>query len=317
MLNATLMELIQKKHKPNNIPFNDEGVRIVNFQELYSLYNNIFFYIQTPLSKYLLTEAKGFVFGYSVPTLERIECYKVSCISYLLFVNSLAFKNKKLILNDIVSFCMNSNNHEYLIDMGTYLECILTSNSKDGKHIVDCCNDILEYLHEYFKSKEELTFDNQIYNMCYIYENFMYQYYKDDKDVNGAVYTPPSVCNFIIRSLNQVVEKHFPDKNAKLMDYAIGTGIFMINFIKKIISGEFNLNKYKKMIAIELDSNSFFICILLLTLYKNLYDLDIKLILFNCDTLKIEDIEDDKLIMRASLAKNEKKDNKKNLATLF
>lgn len=317
MLNEDLMELMKKKHKVNNIPYNEEGCKDIYFQELYSLYSNVFSYIQIPLSKSIFIEVENLVFGHTVPTFERIECYKVSCIAYLFITNALAYKNRKLTLHDIVSFCMDSNNHKCLIDMGSYLDSILTSDSKVGKDIVECSNQILEYLYQYFKSKEEFTFNNQIYNMCYIYENFIYDYYKDDKDINGAVYTPPNLSNFIMNSVNLMLEKHSPDKKVNMMDIAVGTGIFMVNFIRKIISGEFNPNRYKKIISLEMDSNSFFVSVLLLTLYKNLYNLDIKLHLFNCSTLKVEDIEDDKLIMRTPLHKKEKKDNRKNRVTLF
>jgi len=73
-----------------------------------------------------------------------------------------------------------------------------------------------------------------------IYENFYKAYNPNAADTLGIVYTPKEIVNFMIESVDFLLEKHFgktlSDKNVHILDPATGTGTFitdLLNYLPK------------------------------------------------------------------------------------
>lgn len=76
----------------------------------------------------------------------------------------------------------------------------------------------------------------------YFYEDFLAAYDKALKKARGVYYTPPAVVNFIIRAVNDVLKDTFniPEgladhKKVTLLDFACGTGTFLLEAIRQIL----------------------------------------------------------------------------------
>lgn len=74
----------------------------------------------------------------------------------------------------------------------------------------------------------------------YFYEEFLKVYDKKTKVSRGVFYTPESVVSFIIRSLDVIlkekldIKKGFLDQSIKVLDFATGTGTFILALIEFI-----------------------------------------------------------------------------------
>lgn len=76
----------------------------------------------------------------------------------------------------------------------------------------------------------------------YFYEDFLAAYDKALKKAKGVYYTPPPVVNFIIRAVNDVLKDTFgivdglaDHKKVTLLDFACGTGTFLLETIRQIL----------------------------------------------------------------------------------
>jgi type I restriction-modification system DNA methylase subunit len=76
----------------------------------------------------------------------------------------------------------------------------------------------------------------------YFYEDFLAAYDKALKKAKGVYYTPPPVVKFIIRAVNDVLKDTFgiaeglaDHKKVTLLDFACGTGTFLLETIRQIL----------------------------------------------------------------------------------
>ncbi|MDD4223611.1 MAG: N-6 DNA methylase [Candidatus Cloacimonetes bacterium] len=76
----------------------------------------------------------------------------------------------------------------------------------------------------------------------YFYEDFLAAYDKKLRKKRGVYYTPPPVVNFIIRAVNDVLKDTFgiaeglaDHKKVTLLDFACGTGTFLLETIRQIL----------------------------------------------------------------------------------
>jgi len=71
-----------------------------------------------------------------------------------------------------------------------------------------------------------------------IYENFYKAYNPKAADKLGIVYTPTEIVQFMIKSTDHLLDKHFhkglKDKNVEILDPATGTGTFIVDIIDYI-----------------------------------------------------------------------------------
>jgi predicted helicase len=84
-----------------------------------------------------------------------------------------------------------------------------------------------------------------------IYETFYKKYDPAKADKDGIVYTPSEVVDFMIRSTEQLLKKHFKksfsDDNVAILDPSVGTGTFPVHILKYIDKDKLE-SKYKNEI---------------------------------------------------------------------
>ncbi len=75
----------------------------------------------------------------------------------------------------------------------------------------------------------------------YFYEDFLGQYDKQLRKSKGVYYTPPEIVSFIVRSTNDLLKENFKisdgfanKKQITVLDFATGTGTFILEIIKQI-----------------------------------------------------------------------------------
>lgn len=87
-----------------------------------------------------------------------------------------------------------------------------------------------------------------------VYETFYEKYDPDRADKDGIVYTPSEAVNFMVRSADHLLEKHFgksmADSGVSVLDPATGTGTFMIHVMRQI-----GKSKIKQKYASDLHAN--------------------------------------------------------------
>ncbi len=96
---------------------------------------------------------------------------------------------------------------------------------------------------------EKQAFLNQIY------EKFFQSFSQKTADTHGIVYTPQPIVNFMVKSVNAILEKEFnrslTDNEVKILDPFVGTGNFILRVMREIanppkppqpplVRGEFN-----------------------------------------------------------------------------
>jgi predicted helicase len=71
-----------------------------------------------------------------------------------------------------------------------------------------------------------------------VYERFFHGYSPKEADTHGIVYTPQPIVNFMVRSVEEILQKEFGrslgDKGVHILDPFVGTGNFMVNIMDKI-----------------------------------------------------------------------------------
>ena len=71
-----------------------------------------------------------------------------------------------------------------------------------------------------------------------VYETFYEKYDPDRADKDGIVYTPSEVVNFMVKSADYLLEKHFEkllsDDGVTILDPATGTGTFLVRIMRQI-----------------------------------------------------------------------------------
>lgn len=72
----------------------------------------------------------------------------------------------------------------------------------------------------------------------YFYEDFLTSYDKSQRELRGVYYTPEPVVSFIVRSIEEILKDTFKlndgliSKKVTLLDFATGTGTFLLNAFK-------------------------------------------------------------------------------------
>ena len=71
-----------------------------------------------------------------------------------------------------------------------------------------------------------------------VYERFFQGYSPKEADTHGIVYTPQPIVNFMVRSVEEILQKEFGrslgDKGVHILDPFVGTGNFIVNIMDKI-----------------------------------------------------------------------------------
>jgi predicted helicase len=104
-------------------------------------------------------------------------------------------------------------------------------------------NEFLRPLDRFYKaievSAENTTgFTEKQHFLNKVYERFFQGYSPKEADTHGIVYTPQPIVNFMVRSVEEILQKEFGrtlgDKGVHILDPFVGTGNFIVNIMDKI-----------------------------------------------------------------------------------
>lgn len=119
----------------------------------------------------------------------------------------------------------------------------------DAKNGLD---DINEQLQDFYRSVELTlsgieTADGKQKVITSLYEKFFKNAFPKDQSINGVVYTPQEIVDFIIRSARDVLKQEFNldinDNNINILDPFTGTGTFIARLIETGIINKENLER--------------------------------------------------------------------------
>jgi len=99
-----------------------------------------------------------------------------------------------------------------------------------------------------------------------IYETFYQKYDPAKANKDGIVYTPSEVVNFMVRSTDQLLKKHFKksisDDGITILDPATGTGTFLVHILKQISVDKLEQKYTKELHANEISVLPYYIAAL-------------------------------------------------------
>lgn len=171
-------------------------------------------------------------------------------LTYSLFLARLN-TNEKIDLYNVTKFIPKS--FPLIRAMSKFLQDLEELNINDLKTIKWLLNEIINITNHIniVSIVEELNkYDNTAVQKdpyMHFYETFLYKYNPELRELRGVYYTPQSVVNFIIDSIDIVLKEYFnkdkglgnaleKDTNIRLLDFATGTGTFLLDSFRKSLS---------------------------------------------------------------------------------
>ena len=171
-------------------------------------------------------------------------------LTYSLFLARLN-TNEKIDLYNVTKFIPKS--FPLIRAMSKFLQDLEELNTNDLKTIEWLLNEIINITNHIniVSIVEELNkYDNTAVQKdpyMHFYETFLYKYNPELRELRGVYYTPQSVVNFIIDSIDIVLKDYFhknkglgdaleKDTNITLLDFATGTGTFLLDSFRKALS---------------------------------------------------------------------------------
>ena len=187
-------------------------------------------------------------------------------LTYSLFLAKLNAKGEKIDLYNLTKFIPKS--FPLIRAMSKFLQDLQEGNDKDLKtidwlliEIVNINNNIdekliIEELNK-FSLDKNLKFVMNKDPYMHFYETFLSYYNPELREKRGVYYTPQSVVDFIINSIDLILKKDFnkfkgfgealnQGDSITLLDFAAGTGTFLLDSFRKALSYyDKNSAKYK------------------------------------------------------------------------
>ncbi|WP_300756790.1 type ISP restriction/modification enzyme [uncultured Brachyspira sp.] len=171
-------------------------------------------------------------------------------LTYSLFLARLN-TNEKIDLYNVTKFIPKS--FPLIRSMSKFLQDLEELNINDLKTIEWLLNEIINITNHIniVSIVEELNkYDNTVSQKdpyMHFYETFLYKYNPELRELRGVYYTPQSVVNFIIDSIDIVLKEYFnknrglgdaleKETNITLLDFATGTGTFLLDSFRKSLS---------------------------------------------------------------------------------
>ncbi|MGL2374113.1 N-6 DNA methylase [Helicobacter pylori] len=160
-------------------------------------------------------------------------------LTYSLFIAKLNHPFEKIDLNNVRSSI--PKNFAVIREMADFLKKL-----DEIKEIQWLLNEILSSINHVDMDSilKDLNDDKDPY--LHFYETFLSAYDPKLRESKGVYYTPDSVVEFIINSLDSLLKTHFKDaplglksaldnENIKLLDFATGTGTFLLEAFRKAL----------------------------------------------------------------------------------
>lgn len=171
-------------------------------------------------------------------------------LTYSLFLARLN-TNEKIDLYNVTKFIPKS--FPLIRAMSKFLQDLEELNINDLKTIEWLLNEIINITNHIniVSIVEKLNkYDNTVSQKdpyMHFYETFLYKYNPELRELRGVYYTPQSVVNFIIDSIDIVLKEYFnknkglgdaleKETNITLLDFATGTGTFLLDSFRKSLS---------------------------------------------------------------------------------
>ncbi len=205
-------------------------VKKENTGRLYDLYATFrdFVFEKLTLSEFADAFSQMLIYGLFLAKLnadtKEINLYNVK--KYIPASNKL--------LKELVDFLDELDNQEYKLTRWIVEEVLTIMNNLQLNEI----NESLSFKKQQ-KDKDNLTIKDPY---VYFYEDFLASYDSDLRKSKGVYYTPPPVVNFIVRGINDIllntfkIKKGFAErKQVTVLDFATGTGTFLLEIIQQIL----------------------------------------------------------------------------------
>jgi len=166
---------------------------------------------------------------------------------YGLFLAKLNADTKTVSLENAKKYIPTS--FQLIKELVGFLDELENNDYKETKWIIDETISIMNNLN-LFEIKRQLSFSKKIKDnenietdpYIYFYETFLSAYDSKLRKAKGVYYTPPQVVNFIIRAVNDILKDEFnitggfaARNNVTVLDFATGTGTFLVEIFKQII----------------------------------------------------------------------------------
>lgn len=139
------------------------------------------------------------------------------------------------LIKELVNFLDELENEEYRPIRWIVEEVLTVVNNLDLRAIYESLS-----FTKGKKDKDDFTIKDPY---VYFYEDFLKAYDYDLRKSAGVYYTPPAVVNFIVRGINDLLKKLFDikegfadRKRVTVLDFATGTGTFLLEVMQQIFS---------------------------------------------------------------------------------
>ena len=113
---------------------------------------------------------------------------------------------------------------------------VLTSQSLSRDDFLKSLDQFYKAIESTAKTIEDFTQKQQFLNA--VYEKFFQGFSVKVADTHGIVYTPTSIVNFIVRSVDEILKKEFGrllgSRDVHILDPFVGTGNFIVHVMQEI-----------------------------------------------------------------------------------
>jgi len=183
-------------------------------------------------------------------------------LAYGLFLARLNANTNRITLYNVAEFIPNA--FELIQELVDFLKELNKAEYRETKWIIE---EVLALLNELDlgEIQKSLSFiqkntQNEVDEgakdpYIYFYEDFLAAYNPDLRKSKGVYYTPPAVVNFIVRGIEDVLKQDFQikeglsdRKKVTILDFATGTGTFLIEILQQIFAHTTNPEKRKSLI---------------------------------------------------------------------
>ncbi len=225
--------------------FNHEAVPITNAKDFATHLSAPTKYLKDALIKYQKDEQVSSIFNnfkeylYEELSFEDFSDAFAQTLTYSLFLAKLNHPFEKINLDNVRSSI--PKNFAVIREMADFLKKLDAI-----KEIQWLLNEILSLINHVDMDSilKDLNDDKDPY--LHFYETFLSTYDPKLREKKGVYYTPDSVVEFIINALDSLLKTHFKDaplglksaldnENIKLLDFATGTGTFLLEAFKKAL----------------------------------------------------------------------------------
>lgn len=185
-------------------------------------------------------------------TLEEFADAFAQNLAYGLFLAKLNAGSKEINLYNAKGFIPRS--FELIAELVDFLDELHRDEYAETKFFVEEILSILNNLNLqeirsslfYHSVRSHTLFGEDVFSwrdpFVYFYELFLKKYDKELRIRSGAFYTPPPVVNFIVKSVNGILQDSFgiadglgDRKKVTVLDFATGTGTFILEVFQQVL----------------------------------------------------------------------------------